>query len=1338
MRNWKCLFTSVITVIALAGVAGVPAHAVASSGANGPVTEGISSISRNVGAVRAPEAQVTAKSAARLAYVAQLVVGKGLSVGFTTRASKVLVRYRMPVTDRHGQRTRLRPRSIQVKAVHGHARIVLPLDAVQPRARAVGARGAWTPITVTPAAGAPAVATISAGDFHACALLGDGTVRCWGGNHMGQLADGTRKTRPVPEEIDGLSGVTAISVGWAHACAMLGDGTVRCWGDNGAGQLGDGTTSQRSGSVAVTGLSGVVSLAAGGSHTCALHADGSAHCWGENGDGQLGAGAGLSGLTPVPVVGLSGARKIVAFSDHTCALLENGQVQCWGANDAGQLGDGTTKGSDRPVAVAGLGGVTDLTGEWQRTCALVADGTVSCWGSNDSNRLGAGAVETLTTPTPVPGVTGAVVLRGTCALIADGTVQCAKTDGDPVAGWPRISGVAGATTITDRCALHTDGTVRCWGGNGWGEVGDGTNISRPRGAAVVGLSGVRVLVPAGGATLAILADGSVRAWGGDNFNGILGDGTTLPRYAPVLVSALGATWTPTPAPEMAPGSGAAGPRATVAGSYMLDARGRVVATVSSNAATVTLSYLTKRERRRTATVTIASGSGVSMLPAGAHTIRAQATSSAALRASTAVWLAPRADPAGGTALVPNGLVLPGSPNVDRALVRGVEVVGEPSPAEVPGMAVDGTGAVWVKGMWQVTRLDPATGTAQTWDAADDAVFARVELIAPAAGAGAWLVVGDRLRLFDGQEFARDLTIPAKVFAAGAGPGAIGHVHDVLDAGSELWVGLHDVGWDEAWTAKHHSAVRIPARRVARWSSGHWKVMSTAPQNLTGDLALDTTGRLWAGGWVYFEGVVSKDSSGWTSEGARIGLRQWNGKRWVLPGAARLVKGQEGALAADPTGGVWLLTSNLLGKAELLRYRAGKWHRVASDLSAALGDGWIDASMTSGSGRLYEQAVTGWFTVDDTGRAWLAGSKGVVRVDRDGTMTTFGPRQGVPGTAVAGPVVVGDQVLLLDGAGVMALQNGRFTRLWSDLAVVPAPLSEVVAVSNDEVWALGDDAGGSARWFHRVNGAWHQVGEPTTRSCRAVLASDGAVWTTTSQGLVRMVGDAAQVVAVDVRQCPAVAGADGSVVLETSNDQQQGPGGYATVRPDGSRTLIPYPDGPDLPCRLAGRAGTLLIDMVHSDCMDEGYSIGPAVWDGARWNRLPAPVGGPEATHPYVMDLAITDDGALWAQLWLELPYDRYNRGDPKHWLARYTQGAWQLMGPARADTSLLGLEAAPGGRVCTRLTATSGTSAVACYGAAGEVARFDTTGMAVTALGVGLDGAVWVTGPQLARLGVLG
>src|SRR5262249_28447722 len=89
---------------------------------------------------------------------------------------------------------------------------------------------------------APIVAAIAGGnsEFN-CALLTDGTVRCWGNNNYGQLGDGTTIEHNTPVAVVGLTGVAEIAVGSAHVCARVTDGTVRCWGYNGNGQLGDGT-----------------------------------------------------------------------------------------------------------------------------------------------------------------------------------------------------------------------------------------------------------------------------------------------------------------------------------------------------------------------------------------------------------------------------------------------------------------------------------------------------------------------------------------------------------------------------------------------------------------------------------------------------------------------------------------------------------------------------------------------------------------------------------------------------------------------------------------------------------------------------------------------------------------------------------------------------------------------------------------------------------------------------------------------------------------------------------------------------------------------------------------
>ncbi|MDD5434431.1 MAG: hypothetical protein PH343_03280, partial [Nitrospira sp.] len=149
---------------------------------------------------------------------------------------------------------------------------------------------------------------------------------------------------------------TAVEVeaGTNHNCAVMSDGTVKCWGNNNFGQLGDGTQTNRTMPVAVSGISTAVAIAGGYTHTCAVLAGGSVQCWGYNNVGQLGDGTTTNHITPVVVSGISTAVGIEAGTYHTCAVLADGAVKCWGANSAGQLGDGTTTNSTTPVAVSGI------------------------------------------------------------------------------------------------------------------------------------------------------------------------------------------------------------------------------------------------------------------------------------------------------------------------------------------------------------------------------------------------------------------------------------------------------------------------------------------------------------------------------------------------------------------------------------------------------------------------------------------------------------------------------------------------------------------------------------------------------------------------------------------------------------------------------------------------------------------------------------------------------------------------------------------------------------------------------------------------------------------------
>src|SRR5438105_10363776 len=58
-----------------------------------------------------------------------------------------------------------------------------------------------------------AVVDVQVASRHACALMADRTVQCWGDNSLGQLGDGTTTPHLAPAPVPGLGNVTQIDVG---------------------------------------------------------------------------------------------------------------------------------------------------------------------------------------------------------------------------------------------------------------------------------------------------------------------------------------------------------------------------------------------------------------------------------------------------------------------------------------------------------------------------------------------------------------------------------------------------------------------------------------------------------------------------------------------------------------------------------------------------------------------------------------------------------------------------------------------------------------------------------------------------------------------------------------------------------------------------------------------------------------------------------------------------------------------------------------------------------------------------------------------------------------------
>lgn len=334
----------------------------------------------------------------------------------------------------------------------------------------------------------------------------------WGDNAYRQLGDGFKElSASLPVPVSGLQFVTAVAAGGRHSLALLADGTVVAWGAGGLGQLGDGETSESAVPVHVKGLSNVKAIAAGGSFSLALLGTGQVAAWGDNEAGQLGVGASPE-YSPVPLTvgGLTNVKAIAAGAGHGLALLANGTVMAWGENESGQLGSGSLAPSSTPVAVKHLTGVKAIAAGGAFSLALLSNGTVMAWGDDE---------------------------RGELANVAGEEEGLSKT---PVA----VEHLSGATAVAagadHALALLSGGTVAGWGGDSFGQLGDGaTAASRPSPVAVGGLSGVTAISAGADDSAALLGSGSVMTWG-TNASGVLGAGATF-GFSDVPVPVLGVT-----------------------------------------------------------------------------------------------------------------------------------------------------------------------------------------------------------------------------------------------------------------------------------------------------------------------------------------------------------------------------------------------------------------------------------------------------------------------------------------------------------------------------------------------------------------------------------------------------------------------------------------------------------------------------------------------------------------------------------------------------------------------------------------------------------------------------
>jgi alpha-tubulin suppressor-like RCC1 family protein len=347
-----------------------------------------------------------------------------------------------------------------------------------------------------------ALATAVAGG-HACAILENHQVKCWGLNTSGQLGQGNTATigdqpgeSPVPVDLGLARTAVSLASGGLTTCVITDVGSLRCWGYNGTGQLAQGNTATigdgPSETTVPVDLGGhtATAVSVGGGTACAILDTGQLRCWGDNQFGQLAQGNTTNvgdspGETTVPVdLGGHAASAVSVGGGHMCAILDNGQVRCSGLNVLGQLGQGNTADiGDSPgestvaVDLAGHAAIAISSG-FGHTCAILDSGQLRCWGRNDDGQLGQGNVNHVGDS---PGETTVAVNLGGHTAIA----------------------VSAGEDFT--CAVLDDATMRCWGDNTTGELAQGT--AQPYGAAPSETPGLLPAIGLGGQKFGRDSDG---------------------------------------------------------------------------------------------------------------------------------------------------------------------------------------------------------------------------------------------------------------------------------------------------------------------------------------------------------------------------------------------------------------------------------------------------------------------------------------------------------------------------------------------------------------------------------------------------------------------------------------------------------------------------------------------------------------------------------------------------------------------------------------------------------------------------------------------------------------
>ena len=423
---------------------------------------------------------------------------------------------------------------------------------------------------------------LSAGQINTCAILEeDGSIACW--TRLGHSDEADTVDYEFPKNLDLGDRAVAISLSKRglnsdfrhasnHACALLIDGTVKCWGDNQYGQTGGPSEKTHSGSASSIDEKvrnwhqGHISntpykveylgekataISVGGWHTCALLESGTVKCWGDNQFLQFGEGSEGMAYSEIPkkIQLEKNAKAISAGATHTCAILEDKSIECWGGEKPSSVDESLTE-LEHILAPGNYIGVqtgptkadscTPITDEDK--CKIAVKEALKDFELASGNTIDWKKIETVEGESKHSSLPYGCVFHqksgcssDTCSLCPDendcweilvnqqksyapkscsDTAKCIVNCQTSLPNNAKAISAGGAHT----CALLDDGSVQCWGDNGQGQIsGIKAELSRNH-IMTFGVRKATAISAGSSGTCALLDDEEVVCWGSPTFD----------------------------------------------------------------------------------------------------------------------------------------------------------------------------------------------------------------------------------------------------------------------------------------------------------------------------------------------------------------------------------------------------------------------------------------------------------------------------------------------------------------------------------------------------------------------------------------------------------------------------------------------------------------------------------------------------------------------------------------------------------------------------------------------------------------------------------------------------